>query len=182
MKPLNSDMLDLLRQCPLDRYFVAADLSWSRPGPTGNALTRLAERGFLKRSSDPTTWGRSRYALTPSGVAMRWGLPRLERGPSGPDNGKMSWAERDEVLFGIKPPLDIKAIFARATQIAQHRYPDGVSSAGVLGDIVTEAINTMHNERAASADTHPKDGDVQQAPLVSGAVPKADAQPQGGTK
>jgi hypothetical protein len=34
----------------------------------------------------------------------------------------------------------------------------------------------------ASCDTHPKDGDVQQAPLVSGAVPKADAQPQGGTK
>jgi hypothetical protein len=37
--------------------------------------------------------------------------------------------------------------------------------------------------RAASADTHPKDGDVQQAPLVSGAVPKADAQtpsPTGG--
>jgi hypothetical protein len=29
----------------------------------------------------------------------------------------------------------------------------------------------------ASADTHPKDGDVEQAPLVSGAVPKADAQP-----
>jgi hypothetical protein len=28
----------------------------------------------------------------------------------------------------------------------------------------------------ASADTHPKGGDVQQAPLVSGAVPKADAQ------
>ena len=32
--------------------------------------------------------------------------------------------------------------------------------------------------RLASADTHPKDGDVKQAPLVSGAVPKADAQPQ----
>jgi hypothetical protein len=27
----------------------------------------------------------------------------------------------------------------------------------------------------ASADTHPKGGDVKQAPLVSGAVPKADA-------
>jgi hypothetical protein len=27
-------------------------------------------------------------------------------------------------------------------------------------------------EGAASADTHPKDGDVQQAPLVSGAVPE----------
>lgn len=30
----------------------------------------------------------------------------------------------------------------------------------------------------ASADTHPKDGDVKQAPLVRGAVPEADAQPQ----
>lgn len=29
--------------------------------------------------------------------------------------------------------------------------------------------------RAASADTHPKDGDVKQAPLVSGAVAKPDA-------
>jgi hypothetical protein len=74
MKPLNSDMLDLLRQCPLDRYFVAADLSWSRPGPTGSALTKLAERGLLKRTSDPTTWGRCRYALTGSGVAARWGI------------------------------------------------------------------------------------------------------------
>jgi hypothetical protein len=30
--------------------------------------------------------------------------------------------------------------------------------------------------RAASVDTHPKDGDAVAAPLVSGAVPKADAQ------
>jgi hypothetical protein len=29
-------------------------------------------------------------------------------------------------------------------------------------------------QRAASADTHPKGGDVQQAPLVSGAVPKGE--------
>jgi hypothetical protein len=31
----------------------------------------------------------------------------------------------------------------------------------------------------ASADTHPKDGDVKQAPLVSGAVPEGQT-PQGG--
>lgn len=34
-------------------------------------------------------------------------------------------------------------------------------------------------ELAASADTHPKDGDAVAAPLVSGAVPKADAQDSG---
>jgi hypothetical protein len=33
------------------------------------------------------------------------------------------------------------------------------------------------SKRPASADTHPKGGDVKQAPsLMSGAVPKADAQ------
>jgi hypothetical protein len=32
------------------------------------------------------------------------------------------------------------------------------------------------DECAASCDTHPKDGDVKQAPLVSGAVAKPDAQ------
>jgi hypothetical protein len=40
----------------------------------------------------------------------------------------------------------------------------------VLTDIVGKVRDT------ASVDTHPKDGDVEQAPLVSGAVPKADAQ------
>jgi hypothetical protein len=53
-----------------DGYFVAADLTWSQPGPTGAALTRLAERGLLHRSNDPSTWGRSRYHLTPKGEAI----------------------------------------------------------------------------------------------------------------
>jgi hypothetical protein len=37
------------------------------------------------------------------------------------------------------------------------------------------ARRLMDEFELASADTHPKDGDVEQAPLVSGAVPKADA-------
>ena len=37
-----------------------------------------------------------------------------------------------------------------------------------------------HDFMLASADTHPKGGDVKQAPLVSGAVAEPDAQPPSG--
>lgn len=64
------DMADLLLECPRGS-FVAADLTWSRPGPTGNALARLAQRGLLIRASDPEKWGRSRYRLSPLGSAVQ---------------------------------------------------------------------------------------------------------------
>lgn len=71
LEPLSRDMLDLLRLCPAGRPFVAREVSWSRPGPTGNALTKLSERGLLVRAPDPTVWGRSCYRLTERGAALK---------------------------------------------------------------------------------------------------------------
>lgn len=67
---LNPDTALLLKMCR-EEWFAATDLSWSRAGPTGNALTRLAERGMLERRTDPTVWGRGQYQLTPLGLEVR---------------------------------------------------------------------------------------------------------------
>lgn len=68
---LYPDMRDLLMMCPDDKGFVASELQWSRPGPTGNALTKLAARGALTHSSDREKRGRLRYHITPLGLAVR---------------------------------------------------------------------------------------------------------------
>ena len=68
-KGLHRDARDLVLECPQD-WFVAADLTWARPGPTGHALMRLSARGLLERASDRGR-GRSKYSLTPLGLAVR---------------------------------------------------------------------------------------------------------------
>jgi len=67
---LSRDQIDLLAMCPVERSFGAADVPWSRPGPTGNALNRLAERGLVIQASDPEKWGRSRYIADSDAVAQ----------------------------------------------------------------------------------------------------------------
>lgn len=74
---LQRDMRDLLLACPTERYFVAVDVKWSRPGPTGSALAKLYGRGVLERSSDPSKWGRSRYCFTPIGREVAAALRSL---------------------------------------------------------------------------------------------------------
>ena len=74
---LSHDQIALLAMCPAGT-FVASDIPWSRPGPTGNALNRLAQRGLLIQASDPAKWGRSRYALSPRGYAIAMETQRAE--------------------------------------------------------------------------------------------------------
>jgi hypothetical protein len=82
---LNRDMADLLCQCQPD-WFRAADLGWSRPGPTGNALNRLRARGLLEQASDETKWGRSEYRLSSRGLRVRQYLEEQGSSVSSPSH------------------------------------------------------------------------------------------------
>lgn len=76
VRGLGHDMRDLVCMVPDGLWFVAVDVPWSRPGPTGNALNRLAERGILKRRSDQFA-RRSEYHFLPLGLQVR---ERLQKG------------------------------------------------------------------------------------------------------
>lgn len=73
---LHRDTGGLLLQC-LPCWFTADHLSWSKPGPTGNALSRLSQRGLLERTSDEMKWGRWKYRLTPLGLEVRRECQRI---------------------------------------------------------------------------------------------------------
>lgn len=70
---LSRDMRELALMILVTSAFRAIDVPWSRPGPTGNALNGLARRGLLTRF---TINGerRSRYSITPLGLAVRAAL------------------------------------------------------------------------------------------------------------
>ena len=46
----------------------------------GNTLSVLADKGLFERRSDPETWGRSQYRLTPLGLSVRQILEEQDRG------------------------------------------------------------------------------------------------------
>lgn len=49
-----------------DEWYAASEVLGARPG---NVCSVLADKGFLDRQSDPTTWGRSRFKLNAAGKA-----------------------------------------------------------------------------------------------------------------
>lgn len=73
---LYCDTRDLLLMCPPDRWFSAAEIRWSRPGPTGHALSRMATGLLMTRRSDPKTRGRSQYHVSEFGLQVRALLER----------------------------------------------------------------------------------------------------------
>jgi hypothetical protein len=75
-------------------------------------------------------------------------------------HGKAAGAIRNQQMLEEGKPSHVLA------------FPGGRGTA----DMVRRARAAGVQVITASCDTHPKDGDVEQAPLVSGAVPKADAQ------
>jgi hypothetical protein len=51
----------------------------------------------------------------------------------------------------------------------------GLAFGMMLSAVLLCEVRRWQLKRLASCDTHPKGGDVQQAPLVSGAVPNEDS-------
>jgi hypothetical protein len=74
-----------------------------------------------------------------------------------------------EVVYTVGPDSVRKAILAWLYDTQGGVFTEETELRFCSGGSV--AVTT----RFASVDTHPKDGDVEQAPLVSGAVPKGGA-------
>jgi hypothetical protein len=106
--------------------------------------------------------------LTPKATYEAWG--DLDRGAP-----EEAWAcavdrFREEARINSQCAEQQRKLAEDAAEQAE-RHARRAEDFAKLADAIERAPITF----AASADTHPKGGDVQQAPLVSGAVPNEDS-------
>jgi hypothetical protein len=84
--------------------------------------------------------------------------------------------EEDGVIVGLinypRFPAKPAEIWSRAEELAKTLRQELEQDSFTIQAPDKTAWFSWRAENLASADTHPKDGDVQQAPLVSGTVPE----------